>query len=358
MLQPWKDGKLATLDGWAHFSELSFEGADKIKISPLVKFPDMQIGPLFTVWPDAGLWFSQSARMDHVAYMETKFTKSFIPFMRGGYSESEPFLLDKDEGLLAFVYFRNGLGEIGNKYVLYNYKKDILLDDEPEDAEMDYIGFLETNALLASQVIHKDDNWFSEYFLYDWRTDKRTENGLTKKLTELNMIGIYCGAVGNVNTKKRFLIAKSETLKGHVKINWGEEFKDVKVAPINFLIPDGKRYDEFTISPDGEWAHSLVGVYLGLYEERLYKNTFYHIDDRYPGGISPPVFMDYTEYHPPYGVFIEHPVHGMCYALEYHKEENGRDTLYVRLYVMDGILKEVNKQLLEAASKVVDDSNP
>jgi hypothetical protein len=26
LLEPWKDGKLATMDGWARFSELSFEG--------------------------------------------------------------------------------------------------------------------------------------------------------------------------------------------------------------------------------------------------------------------------------------------------------------------------------------------
>ncbi|MDR0403901.1 MAG: hypothetical protein LBH35_09970 [Treponema sp.] len=352
-LQPWKDGKLATLDGWARFSELSFEGAGKIKINSLVKFPDMQIGPLFTVWPEAELWFSQSARMDHVAYMETKFTKSFIPFMRGGYSEDMPFLLDKDEGLLAFVYYQNGWGESGRKYLLYNYKKDVLLD-EPEDTEVRYEGFLDRDSLLASNLIHRNDSWFSEYFLYDWRTDKKTENELTKKLTELNMLRIYCTAVGNVNTQKRFLIAKSEALGGHVKINWDEGFKDVKVTPINFLLSKDKYYDVFTISSDGKWAHSLVGGYRGLYEERLYKNAFYHIDDRYPGGISPPVLMDYTEYHPPYGVFIEHQVHGMCYAIEHHKMENDTDQLYLRLYKMDEILKEINRQLLEMANKEMD----
>jgi hypothetical protein len=26
MIQPWKDGKLATIDGWGKFSEISFQG--------------------------------------------------------------------------------------------------------------------------------------------------------------------------------------------------------------------------------------------------------------------------------------------------------------------------------------------
>jgi hypothetical protein len=355
-LQPWKDGKLATLDGWARFSELSFVGADKIKIDTLVKFPNMPLDPFFIVWPEANLWYSQSARMDHVAYMETKFTKSFIPFMRGGYSESLPFLLDKDEGLLAFVYYRNGYGENKRKYVLYNYKKDMLLDDDPEDIDVYYVGFLETNSLLALTETFENEKWVVDYFLYDWKTGKKTENNLTKKLTELAMIEIDCRPVGNVNTKNRFLIAESEALGGHVKINWDEDFKDVTVTPINVLIPKDKYYSEFTISSGGEWAHSLVGGYQGLYEERLYKHAYYHIDDRYPGGISPPVLMDYTEYHPPYGVFIEHPVHGMCYAIEHHEEENGNDQLYLRLYKMDAILMEINRQLLEMANETENSS--
>ena len=33
----------------------------------------------------------------------------------------------------------------------------------------------------------------------------------------------------------------------------------------------------------------------------------------------------------------------------WHKEENGKDQRYLRLYKMDEVLVEINKQLLEAA---------
>ncbi|MDR1306262.1 MAG: hypothetical protein LBK74_01635 [Treponema sp.] len=259
-------------------------GADKIKIDALVKFPNMPLDPFFIVWPEANLWYSQSARMDHVAYMETKFTKSFIPFMNGNYSETKPFLLDKDEGLLAFVYYRDGYGENEKKYVLYNYKKDILLDDDPEDIDVYYIGFLDADSLLALTETFENEEWVRDYFLYDWKTGKKTENNLTKKLTELAMTEIYCRAVGNVNTKNRFLIAKSEALGGHVKINWDEDFKDVTVTPINVLIPKDKYYSEFTISSGGEWAHSLVGGIRGFTKNGFISTRFIILTTGIPAG--------------------------------------------------------------------------
>jgi hypothetical protein len=46
----------------------------------------------------------------------------------------------------------------------------------------------------------------------------------------------------------------------------------------------------------------------------------------------------------------------MCYAIEHHEEENGNDQLYLRLYKMDAILTEINRQLLEAANEAENSS--
>ncbi len=91
LLRPWKEGTLATIDGWGQFSELTFSGADKIQIIPLVKFPKMQMDRVFEVWSEANLIHSSSAKMMHIADIETGFTKSFIPYLTWRHHEPFPY---------------------------------------------------------------------------------------------------------------------------------------------------------------------------------------------------------------------------------------------------------------------------
>ena len=42
-LEPWKDGKLATMDGWGWFSTFEITEKDKVKVTPLVQFPKRNI---------------------------------------------------------------------------------------------------------------------------------------------------------------------------------------------------------------------------------------------------------------------------------------------------------------------------
>jgi hypothetical protein len=104
LLQPWKDNKLATLDGWARFSEISFEGDKKFKITPLAEFPRMQIDRSLEVWPEADLMITNTNKMFHLFDSAAGTTKSFMPFMTFQHDEGTPVLLDPVEGLVAFIY--------------------------------------------------------------------------------------------------------------------------------------------------------------------------------------------------------------------------------------------------------------
>ena len=348
---PWKDGKIATMDGWGRFSELSFIGADKIRIKYLVNFPRWKVDNSLVAWPEADFLFITSAMMNHIAYLPAKFTKSFIPFLSGNYNEISPLLLDEQEGIMTFRYYPIEPGATGNHYVIYNYKEDKVLyeTDIDEYDQIFYDGYLDYRMLLGSIEEIRNNRRFPTYFIYDWRTGKKTENELTKKMTQLQL---YTDLNSLVNRDRRFFIARSETMSCYVKVDWDEDYKKVDVTPLNVLLPEGKMNLQFLLSADGKWAFSLLGIYDSIYGESLYKRAFYHIDDRYPGGVSFPVVKDYINVPVERGVFVQHPVHGMCYAVEYHKIEKGKDQLYLRLYKMDDVLEEINRQLLEKAQAV------
>ena len=116
---------------------------------------------------------------------------------------------------------------------------------------------------------------------------------------------------------------------------------------MDYLIPENKRFDEvITISANAQWATTLVGGYSGLHNEDLYKRAFFHLDARYPNGISMPVLSaNYDKFHSDRGTFVEHPVHGWCYADEIWAKEKEKNKQYLRLYKMSDVLAEINKQL-------------
>jgi hypothetical protein len=124
-------------------------------------------------------------------------------------------------------------------------------------------------------------------------------------------------------------------------------------VPLDYLVPEGKWLSHFSLSPDGTWATTFMGGYRGMYDELLDKRVFFHLDDKYPNGISMPIFTsNYDTYHWDYGSFVNHPVHGMSFVEKAEKKVDGRERQYLRLYKMDDVLAEINRQLLEAANEI------
>jgi hypothetical protein len=152
----------------------------------------------------------------------------------------------------------------------------------------------------------------------------------------------------NINVKERYMFNRTNEL-GRVKITWDENFEDINVIPLSYLFPPNKKGDNFYFSADYKWATTFVGTYpAGM--DLLSKRVFFHLDNRYPNGISMAIYAKdyYGSSWGGGGSFVEHPVYGMCYAEEWHWREDDKERHYLRLYRMDDVLAEINRGLAGA----------
>ena len=349
MLRPWKDGTLVTMDGNARFAELSFVGESRIRITPLVNFPRERIDRVLRVAPEAGICVTKSGALFHVADISSGKTKSLAPFMNWRFSEGMPYIFDSANGLINFYYYRNT--DINDGYlscynIIYDAKNDKILYESPERGEAVSLEYNFTPELTLSQQDRRIGSGPPETVFYNWKTREIISNELTEKLNDIGF-NTFLGHGRNINLAGRFLFADiriSEDTNKKVKITWDENYEDVEIIPLDYLIPEGKWLYDIYLSVDGKWATTFVGGYEGLYGELLDKRVFFHLDNRYPNGISMPIFVDdYDEYHAEQGSFVEHPVHGWCFAEEKYRGDNGSEKLYLRLYKMSDVLAEINR---------------
>jgi len=354
MLQPWKEGKLATIDGWGRFAEISFEKNNRIRIKHLAKFPRRQLDPLFRTWPDADLLWTQSGKTQFVADVRNKKTKAFIPLLSWTYNSYYPVLLDKEEGLMLFAYgfLRE---QLDIRHIYYNYLKDEIVSDTGQDQHLNFLWAIDRERVLVDDFLQsypdRKDEGFIDFYIYNRITGEKTRNEFTDTVKNLVVRSQNLTEHGAMSWCRRYLISDvdAEGYKGDFKISWSEDFSKVDVLPLTEILrqqlqkQDGYFATYFILSPDGEWATSCVREY--IYEERLLKRLFYHMDDKYPGGMSMPILSEeYEGRDEPESAFVNHPEYGMCFAQEWHKEENGKDQLYLRLYKMSDVLAQINRQ--------------
>jgi hypothetical protein len=357
LVQPWKEGKLATIDGWGRFSEISFEGPNGVILTPLVEFPRMRMDRSLRTWPEAGVFFSQSGQTVHLADVDAGTTKSFIPYLTWQHWDAKPVLVDPDEGLMAFVYRANKNDTCHT--VIYNYKTDTTVHESPPESN-EYLGYVIAPDNILSKAFSGDvDKRKFDIFFYNWKTGERLRNNLTKRIVDLGLRGITLQKMVDLSWNRRYLVVDLPWVPGKplkkIKMDWDEEYEHIKVTPLEYLMPEEKYFENFFLSSDGQWATCFVTGYRGLYGESLVKRAFFHMDGRYPNGISMPVFADgYEQFHWDYAAFVEHPVYGLCHASEYHRAEDGKDQLYLRLYKMDDVLSEINRRLADTAEPVME----
>jgi hypothetical protein len=354
MLRTWKEGTLVTVDRNARFSEISFIGKNGMRIKPLVNFPRMALdNNSLEAHPEHDLIISNSARRFHVADIAAKKTKSFAPYLTGKHNEQTPIVMDGSEGIMIFPYhWIDDYSGRFNFFVVYNYKTDKIIKEIKIEENIGLRYPLDSENLIAGI---KPRELPMIYYIYNWRTGERTENELTKTTTKLQA-RLTLFPLVNINLEKRFLFSRIEAFEepNNGKITWEEGFTDVKVVPIGYLVPPEKWLDHFFLSPDGQWATCFAGGYRGLFGEYLEKREFFHLDGRYPNGISLPVFADgYYKYNWQGGAFVNHPVHGMCFAEEKLKKELFGERRYLRLYKMSDVLAEINRQLLKKANEIL-----
>jgi hypothetical protein len=226
------------------------------------------------------------------------------------------------------------------------------------DPAVEFQRGLNAEEVYAASYAEVDDRLIIDIFIYNWRTGEKKRNRLTNKLTSLNLVDINLWPrIGN-SLKRNFIITQipqPDTFGKPIKIDWSDDFEDITVTPLDYLLPKKDTwFNDFFLSNDGTWGTSLVDGYSGLYGESLCRRVFVHFHGRNPNGRSKLVFVNsYEPYQRDYGAFVEHPVYGMCYAIEARKvDDEGNDQLYLRLYRMEDVQNEINRRLLEAAEGV------
>jgi len=348
MLRPWKQGTLATMDGNARFAEISFTGDYGFRVKALVDFPKQRINGILVVSPDSNLCITKGDRLFFIAETVNKKTKEYMPLASWKWIGNIPRVLDAENQIILINYsasdsYRRNPGYQPCYNIIYDLKNDLELYRSPEEGEVISLYFPITSELIISQKI-KNNN-INEYIFYNWKTKEIAINDLTKKLNVLGAAGSL-GLGYNINLAERYMftdVGESDNKK-KVKITWDENYENVKVISLDYLFPEDKWLYDISISADNKWAATFAGGYKGINGKLLDKIVFFHLDERSPNGISMPIFASGLDnYSPNRGAFVEHPIHGLCYADEIWAKEKGKNKQYLRLYKMSDVLAEINK---------------
>ncbi len=92
-------------------------------------------------------------------------------------------------------------------------------------------------------------------------------------------------------------------------VRWDEEMEDIQISPLLFNFPAAYEYTgAWAVSPDGEWARCGV---IKKFDYSIDYNCFFHLDEKYPFGVSPGVIGASSRGLG--GIFVEHDEHGTLY---------------------------------------------
>jgi len=188
-----------------------------------------------------------------------------------------PLVLDSKNGIICFIYSASRSYEEQSFYnIIYDVKNDKVLYESPEEGEGNGLLCPFTTELVLCVKFNKKDE--QGYFLYNWKTKEIINNELTKKLYSLNYRGILLPNE-NTNINEGYLFTEipipGKIYNKNVKVTWDENYENVKVIPLDYLIPEGKWLYSFFISADGKWATNFIGGYKGYYGELIDKRVFF-----------------------------------------------------------------------------------
>lgn len=355
--EPWYDNSLVTIDGRGRFSTVEFDidkkGNDVIKLTPLCDFPKKVITDNFWVFPESKTICVWDMLMMYVYNQPLNEHDSLVPFFsRRGYFY-RAFQLNPDEILLGFNGDADSLRHM--VYITYNMRTkktnfEEIGDEEPDSEQLYFQLGKYSNKFIAAEKLHDNTNNV-KFFMFDYETKERTDNELTKKMSELFFRRFYEDI--KLNMDKRMIISHADGSPYSVwfVMKWDENFENVKMIPFNFLVPEGKFIAEIkAVSKDFDWVLLEICGYEGLKNELLSKYAFMKIDEKNPALYSPLIILD--DYCDDgnlwrYTSFFEHPKYGTCL---FYTQENGRKGKSVSaFYKMSDVQKEIDKILLEKA---------
>ena len=182
LLRPWKKGTLATMtgkNGRARFAEISFKSKSGMTITQLLNFPEQFIDKMLITAPEAGICISGISKAFFIADIINKKTKDYRPLHQWRFHETNPIILDPENGIICFKYYATGGYKEQHSYnIIYDVKNDEVLYESPKDGEENsFIYPFSTELILCGKYFLDEiqDTWFTKwtrekYFLYNWKT--------------------------------------------------------------------------------------------------------------------------------------------------------------------------------------------
>ena len=358
--EPWLDGSLVTIDGWGRFSTVEFgfdkRGKDAIKLKPLCEFPKSVVTNHFWVFPESRTICVWDMLMMYVYNQNLNEHDSLVPFLsRRGYFY-KAFQLNPDELLLGFNGNAKIMRHIG--YITYNMreKRTDFDANTPLYSEQLYfqLGKYSTKFIAAEKLSRNTSN--VKFFMFDYETKERTDNELTKKMSELLSRRFHEDIKFNLDKRMIISYATVATASVDFVLKWDENYENVKMIPFDFLVPEGKFIGEVqAVSKNFDWVLLRISGYEGVKGEPLSKYAFMKIDEENPALFSPLVILD--EYRDPrnkwrYTSFFEHKQYGTCLFFTKEDRKQGKDVS--AFYKMSDVQEEIDRILLEKAKSVVE----
>ena len=350
-LEPWKEGKLATMDGWGRFSTFEITEKDKVKVTPLVQFPKKKIDATIIAYPDLNLIHATSfMAVLYFSAVENNRSFELIPIKSPNHYAGYPFIIDREKKLLLIPYGGMITYDICD-YVIYDFNNNEVLYnpiDVPGAFRKPPVFFsFEDGNFLCYERNSKDIKKFNpkKVCMFNYYTKEYTNNKLTDFWT-LKKPDSYI----KVRGQDKFIMSYYEGQP--VILTYNEDFSEIDVKP--FFPPTvkgGSRYFRIALlSDDLKWAAGRVYNYSSPYDKYLEKYCFVSLDENSPLYGIPVVTEDYYPSGNPKGRFITHPVYGTCFIEKI--EINEKD--YIRLYKMIDVQAKIEEYLLEKAKSVLE----
>jgi hypothetical protein len=347
------DGKLLTLNQRGEFSYLNLEIPDRPRLEVITPgFPGVG-GELGSDAENRVGWIIRG-RGVYFIDLDSKKTGHMVA---GNYGRVEQVLCTDKERLLFAVVTISWEASI-----LYAYDLSANMDQKVGADPVSTYNALGKNRVFLELQDNKEMPQYNGWFLTDtFKTNIKAGQGavlagsdpLTKALTD-NHVHAVNASNKLLHQGKRLLFAWSYitnpgTPIQPVLVRWSEDLQDITIYPIALM----KRTEKYSysggvsiISGNGNWLREFRSVWVN--GARIGERVMFHLQDYYPGGISTPVSLGYTNQDP--GAFMNHSKLGPCYV-----EENTNQDGILFIFKLNGAVDILKRRVLGAASGLTND---
>ena len=341
-LKPWKNGELATIDGWGRFATFTISEKDKIKIKAITDFPKKQITEFMKTFPEVGIMYAASMfQLHYFVDVETKVCKEIWPFTHQAAQILDVHLLDEEKKFFLLTY--KAVGESDSfEYLIYDFPNGQFLNNPYKDKNIfkkDIFNFKLNNGKFICYARNENDVIErNNVYLYDILKNEKFKNKLTEFLS-LNTFDII------THDERKLLLFLKKSFD-YIILNYDENYDNIKIEPLVMQTTNENKIYSIFVSDDLKWAFVALGGYKGINGEPLEKYGF--ID------LSKPIRYiikteDFYKAAPGKLAFMKHPIHGTIFLFEI--EVNKKK--HIRFYKMNDVEKIIQEYLLKQVQNLM-----